>query len=111
MTTEQKLIEYKFEYQWGGEDTWFTKANRWAKKQKFPINHLALGLIEWLWNHWVDGKVELEMSDVDKQAEEIKEIWESEDGDQWNPVIKSEPSEVEGLDIIEIKNPWNSDGD
>ena len=99
MTADPKLIEYKFEYQWGGEDTWFTKANRWAKKQKFPINHLAIGLITWLWVKWVDGKVELEMTDVDKQAEEIKEQWKEEDK---KPVIKSTPSEVEGLDIISI---------
>ena len=95
----EKLTEYKFEYQWGGEDTWFTKANRWAKKQKFPINHLALGFISWLWEHWVDGRVEMEMADVDKQAEEIKEQWKEEDK---KPVIKSTPSEVEGLDTISI---------
>jgi len=45
----------------------------------------------------------LEMSDVDKQSEEIVSTWESEDGDQWNKrEIKSEPSEVEGLDNISI---------
>ena len=110
MTTEQKLIEYKFEYQWGGEDTWFTKANRWAKKQKFPINHLALGVIEWLWNHWVDGKVQMTMADIDKQVKHMGEVWDEEDKKNNQPVIKSEPSEVEGLDTIEIKNPWNSDG-
>ena len=70
---------YKFEHQWGGEDTWYTKGKRWANKQKFPINHLALGVLEWLWNHWVDGKVEMEMASVEKQAEEIKEQWEKED--------------------------------
>ena len=96
---ETKLVEYKFEYQWGGEDTWFTKAKRWANKQKFPINHLALGLIAWLWEMWVDGKVELTMTDVDKQAEEIKKKWAEEDS---KPTIKSEPSEVEGLDTVSI---------
>ena len=79
MTAEPKLTEYKFEYQWGGEDTWFTKANRWAKKQKFPINHLAMGVIVWLWEKWVDGRVQMEMASVDKQAEEIVKQWEEED--------------------------------
>ena len=97
---ETKLTEYKFEYQWGGEDTWFTKANRWANKQKFPINHLALGFIAWLWEKWVDGKVELTMIDVDKQAEKIKEEWSQQESDRWN--ITTEPSEVEGLDTISI---------
>ena len=98
----EKLTEYEFEYQWGGEDTWFTKANRWAKKQKFPINHLALGLIVWLWEKWVDGRVQMEMVSVDKQVEEIKEQWSQQEDDTW--VKESSPSEIEGLDIIRITN-------
>ena len=101
------MIEHKFEHQWGGEDTWYTKGKRWANKQKFPINHLALGFIEWLWQHWVDGRIEMEMQSVDKQAEEIKEQWKEEDK---KPVIKSTPSEVGGLDTIEIKSPWSDNG-
>ena len=39
----------KFEKQFGdGVDPWYAKAERWAKKQRFPISFLALGLIEWL---------------------------------------------------------------
>lgn len=100
-------IEHKFEHQWGGEDTWYTKGKRWANKQKFPINHLALGFIEWLWQHWVDGKVQMEMTSVDKQAEEIKKQWEEEEP---QTIVKSTPSEVDGLDIIEIKSPWSDNG-
>ena len=70
---------YKFEHQWGGEDTWYTKGKRWANKQKFPINHLALGVLEWLWNHWVDGKVEMEMASIDRQVKEIGKVWDEED--------------------------------
>jgi len=102
---ETKLIEYKFEFQWGGEDTWFTKANRWAQKQKYPINHLAMGLIVWLWEMWVDAKVELEMKSKINEAEEIKKQWSEEDS---KPSIKSEPSEVEGLDTISIS--WRQRG-
>jgi len=72
-------MEHKFEHQWGGEDTWYTKGKRWANKQKFPINHLALGILEWLWNKWVEGRVEMEMASVDMQAEEIVKQWEEED--------------------------------
>lgn len=107
MMTEPKF-EHKFEHHWGGEDNWYTKGKRWANKQKFPINHLALGFIEWLWEHWVDGRVEMEMTSVDKQTEEIKEKWKEEDK---KPVIKSTPSEVEGLDNLQIKSHWNKDGD
>jgi len=105
--TGDKEIEHKFEYQWGGEDTWYTKSKRWANKQKFPINHLALGLIEWLWERWIDGRVEMEMTSVDKQAEEIKKQWEEEEKQE--PITESKPSEVEGLDDISIKAPYISD--
>ena len=115
MTAEPKLIEYKFEYQWGGEDTWFTKANRWAQKQKYPINYLAVGFISWLWVRWVDGKVEMEMTSVDKQAEEILKEWEEDAAKYYEPIVESKPSEVEGLDSIRIRhksfghNPYDGD--
>lgn len=71
-------MKYEFEHQWGGQDTWYTKSKRWAGKQKFPINHLALGTIEWLYKHWVDGKVNMEMDSVDKQTELILKEWEED---------------------------------
>ena len=82
--TPSRDFNYKFEHNWGGEDNWYTKGKRWANKQKFPINHLALGAIEWLRERWVDGRVELEMASVDKQAEEIRKAWE-EDDDRHTP--------------------------
>ena len=100
---DTKLTEFKFDYQWGGVDTPFTKMKRWAQKQKNPIvQHLALGLIEWLWIRWVDGRVEMEMTSVDQQAEEILKEWEEDAAKYYEPVIKSTPSEVEGLDNISI---------
>jgi len=48
------------------------------------------------------------MADIDKQVKHIGEIWDEEDKKNNEPLIKSEPSEVEGLDIIEIKSPWNN---
>ena len=98
-------FDYEFEYQWGGVDTPFTKMKRWAKKQNPIIQHLALGFIEWLWQIWVDGRVDMEMNSVDRQAEEIKKQWAEEE--KTKPVIKSEPSEVEGLDIISTS--WKQD--
>jgi len=80
-------MEYKFKYHWGGEDNWYTKSKRWANKQKFPFNHLALGIIEWLWVMWVQGKVDMEMTSVDKQVNEIMEQWEENE--------KSKPDIVE----------------
>ena len=69
----------EFEHHWGGEEMWYHKAERWAKKQKFPIDHLTLGLIAWLKKHWIDGKVEMEMASIDKQVKEIGKIWDEED--------------------------------
>ena len=55
----------KFEKQFGdGVDPWYAKAERWAKKQKFPISFLALGLIEYLKKVWVNVKVENTMRSV-----------------------------------------------
>ena len=50
-------MKFEFEKQFGkGVDPWYAKAERWAKKQKFPISFLALGLIAWLKKKWVDIK-------------------------------------------------------
>jgi len=73
------MTKIEFEHNWGGEDTWYTKAKRWANNQKFPINQLALGFIEWLWKQWVEARVQQEMESVDRQAEAIVEQWEKED--------------------------------
>ena len=77
-------MEYKFEHQWGGEDNWYTKGKRWANKQKFPINHLALGVLEWLRERWIDGRVEMEMASIDKQVKYMGEIWDKEDEQRAN---------------------------
>ena len=42
-------MKIEFEKQFGkGTDPWYAKAERWAKKQKFPISFLALGIIAYL---------------------------------------------------------------
>jgi hypothetical protein len=96
------LIEFKFEKQFGkGTDPWYAKAERWAKKQKFPISFLALGFIAWLKEKWIDVKVANTMREIDIQSEEIKKIWEEEDKPK--TVITETPSEVKGLNDMEIK--------
>jgi hypothetical protein len=100
----------KFEHQWGGEDTWYTKSKRWANKQKFPINHLALGLIEWLYKQWIDGKVEMEMVSVDKQADEIKKQWDKEDELNRQPTVEEGPSSVPDLPTLRIRAPFVEGG-
>lgn len=94
----------KFEHQWGGQDTWYTKSKRWANKQKFPINHLALGFIEWLYKHWVDGKVKMEMASIDKQVKHIEEIWDKEDELNRQPAVEEGPSSVPNLPTLRIRN-------
>ena len=102
-------MKFEFEKSFGkGTDPWYAKAERWAKKQRFPISFLALGVIEWLKNKWIDIKIENTMRDIDKQSEEIKKIWEQydeEEARQFAPEIIETPSEVEGLMDMEIKNP------
>ena len=99
-------MKIEFEKQFGkGTDPWYAKAERWAKKQKFPISFLALGFIEWLKNKWIDVKVANTMRDIDRQSEEIKKIWEQydeEEARQFAPEIIESPSEVEGLNDLMI---------
>ena len=95
-------MKIEFEKQFGkGVDPWYAKAERWAKKQRFPISFLALGIIEWLKEKWIDVKVANTMRDIDRQSEEIKKIWEEEDKPK--TIITTTPSEVKGLDDMEIK--------
>ena len=70
----------EFQKQFGkGVDPWYAKAERWAKKQRFPISFLALGFIEWLKQKWIDVKIANTMREIDRQSEEIKKIWEEKD--------------------------------
>ena len=95
-------MKIEFEKQFGkGTDPWYAKAERWAKKQRFPISFLALGLIEWLKQKWIDVKVANTMRDIDRQSEEIKKIWEEKDKPK--TIITETPSEVKGLNDMEIK--------
>ena len=103
--TPSQDFNYKFEHQWGGEDNWYTKGKRWANKQKFPINHLALGAIEWLRERWVDGRVEMEMASIDKQVKEIGEQWDKEDEFNRQPTVEERPSGVSNLPTLRIRNP------
>ena len=98
---------FSFEKTFGeGVDPWYDKAERWVKKKfKNPfVQHLALGLIEWLKVKWIDVKVANTMRDIDKQSEQIKKIWEEQD-------VRNEPIIVEKGVLgdegwsIEISNP------
>ena len=95
-------MKIEFEKQFGkGVDPWYTKAERWAKKQRFPISFLALGFIEWLKQKWIDIKIANTMREIDRQSEEIKKIWEEKDKPK--TIITETPSEVKGLNDMEIK--------
>ena len=93
-------MKIEFEKQFGKDtDPRYAKAERWAKKQKFPISFLALRLIAWLKEKWIDAKVYNTMKDVDIQVEEIKKTWDEE---KKVPEIIETPSEVKGLNDISI---------
>ena len=96
------MIKFNFEKQFGkGVDPWYAKAERWAKKQRFPISFLALGFIEWLKQKWIDVKIANTMREIDRQSDEIKKIWEEKDKPK--TIITETPSEVKGLNDMEIK--------
>ena len=96
-------VNWEFEKQFGkGVDPWYAKAERWAKKQKFPISFLALGLIAYLKKVWINVKIENTMKDVDRQVEDIKKDWDEEERKQFSPEIVETPSEVDGLNDMSI---------
>jgi len=71
-------MKFEFHHRWGGQETWYTKSMDWARNQKYPWNQICKGIIQWLWKHWVDGKIEMEMDSVDKQTESILKEWEED---------------------------------
>ena len=107
-------MKIEFEKQFGkGVDPWYAKAERWAKKQKFPISFLALGFIAYLKKVWINDKIENTMKDVDRQIEDLHELWDEEESNKRMDVIgqngntgihySETPSEVKGLNDMEIK--------
>ena len=106
-------VNWEFEKQFGkGVDPWYAKAERWAKKQKFPISFLALGLIAYLKKVWINVKIENTMKDVDRQVEDLHELWDEEQSNNRMNVIAQNgndglhysetPSEVNGLNDMSI---------
>ena len=97
-------FEYKFEHHWGGNDNWYTKSKRWAKKQSPWLSHLITGFIEWLHKMWIDGKILRTMDNVDRQAEKIVSDWEENDRQETPHIVETGVFGDEGWSI-EITNP------
>ena len=106
-------MKIEFEKQFGkGVDPWYAKAERWAKKQKFPISFLTLGLIAYLKKVWINVKVENTMKSVDADIKKIHELWDEEETNNRMNVIAQNgndglhysetPSEVDGLNDMSI---------
>ena len=106
-------MKIEFEKQFGkGVDPWYAKAERWAKKQKFAISFLALGIIAYLKKVWINVKIENTMRDVDRQVEDLHELWDEEETNNRMNVIAQNgndglhysetPSEVDGLNDMSI---------
>ena len=106
-------MKIEFEKQFGkGTDPWYAKAERWVKKKfKNPyLQHLALGFVAWLKEIWIEGKIKMEMSSVDKQVEDLHELWDEEEsnkrmdviGQNGNLGIHYSKSEVDGLNDMSI---------
>ena len=100
------MITPKIEFykQFGkGSDPWYAKAERWAKKQRFPISFLLLGFIDYLKKWWINVKIYNTMRDVDRQADAIKKIWEEDDRTEPN-IVETGVFGDEGWSI-EFSNP------
>ena len=96
-------MKIEFEKQFGeGTDPWYAKAERWAKKQRFPISFLLLGAIEWLKNKWIDVKIYNTMRDVDRQTDELLQSWKEPEREPH--IVETGVFGDEGWSI-EISNP------
>ena len=96
-------MKFEFEKTFGkGTDPWYAKARRWAKKQRFPISFLLLGIIDYLQRQWINAKIYNTMKDVDRQTDELLQSWEEE---QREPhIVETGVFGDEGWSI-EISNP------
>ena len=95
----------KFEKQFGkGVDPWYAKAERWAKKQRFPISFLLLGFIDYLKKKWIDAKIYNTMKDVDRQADNLLKQWEEHDTQCTPHIVEKGIFGDEGWSL-EISNP------
>ena len=97
-------FEYKFEHHWGGNDNWYTKSKRSAKKQPPWLSHLITGFIEWLHKMWIDGKIIMAMDDVDRQINTIHSEWEENDKQITPHIVETGVFGDEGWSL-EITNP------
>ena len=100
----KKFNLFKFEHTWGGNDNWYTKSKRWAKKQPFPLNHLITGFVEWLHIQWNDGKIIMAMDDVDRQVDKIQSQWEENEQQTRHNIVETGVFGDEGWSL-EITNP------
>ena len=87
-----------------GKITWYMKAERWAKKQRFPISFLLLGFIDYLKKKWIDVKIHNTMQDVDRQADDLLKQWEEHDTQRTPHIVEKGVLGDEGWSI-EITNP------
>ena len=94
---------WKFEKTFGkGTDPWYAQAERWAKKQRFPISFLLLGLIAYLKKLWIDVKIYNTMKDVDRQTDELLQSWK--EPERRPNIVETGVFGDEGWSI-EISNP------
>ena len=94
---------WRFEKTFGkGTDPWYAQAERWAKKQRFPISFLLLGIIEYLKKLWIDVKIYNTMKDVDRQTDELLQSWK--EPERRPNIVETGVFGDEGWSI-EISNP------
>jgi len=98
-------MKIEFEKQFGkGTDPWYAKAERWAKKQRFPISFLLLGFIDYLKKKWIDAKIHNTMQDVDRQADDLLKQWEENDTQRTPHILEKGVFGDESWSL-EISNP------
>jgi hypothetical protein len=80
------------------------KIKRWISKQKPPLDLILLYLFSFVEKWYLEQKIQQTMSDVDRQAEEIKKQWDKEDAQPKPEIVETGVFGEEGWSLS-ITNP------
>lgn len=80
------------------------KIKRWISKQKPPLDLILSYLFSFVEKWYLEQKIQQTMSDVDRQAEEIKKQWDKEDAQPKPEIVETGVFGEEGWSLS-ITNP------
>lgn len=97
--------QFQFEVIFDKEkETTIQKIKRWISKRRPPFNTILMHLFSYVELWYWEGKLNLTMSGVDSQIEDLHELWDNEHSITIR--VEEGPSGVEGLPTLSIRSPF-----